>query len=288
MMRNFRPIGLCNTSYKLVTKIIVARIKPFLPLIIGPTQSSFLAGRRAADNAIIVQEYLNHFRKMKGKKGSMIIKIDLEKAFDRLEWSFIRDSLFYFNFPPNLSKVIMSCITTSSIAILINGTKTDFFEPSRGIRQGDPISPYIFIICMERLSRMIDEAIVAHSWTPISISKSGPKISHLFFADDLTLFARADSNNCNTIASILHTFCEISGQKLNLSKSRVLFSRNCSQEMINQCSTMLNIKASTSFGKYLGFPMFSSRLENRDYQFIIDNIQTKLSGWKTKLLNMTG
>lgn len=98
--KNFRPIGLCNTQYKIITKIIANRIKPFLQSLIGETQASFLYKRRFSDNAIIVQEYINHFRKMKGLTPHMILKIDLEKVVDRLEWSFIRQALFFFNFTP--------------------------------------------------------------------------------------------------------------------------------------------------------------------------------------------
>lgn len=93
----------------------------------------------------------------------MILKIDLEKAFDKLEWSFIKDTLLFFGFPDHLSKLIMSCVTTSSIYVLVNGTKTNFFKPSRGIRQGDPMSPYLFILCMERISRGIDSEVNAEN-----------------------------------------------------------------------------------------------------------------------------
>lgn len=98
-LKNFKSIGLYNTNCKLVTKIIVNIIKSFLPTIISPCQDSFLSNRRAVDNDMIVQEYLTHFAKMKGKKASMIIKVDLGKAFDRLEWSFIRKPLTSLDFP---------------------------------------------------------------------------------------------------------------------------------------------------------------------------------------------
>lgn len=97
--RNFRPIGLCNTIYKLIIKIITLRLKDYLNTIIGPSQASFLPGRRTSDNAIIVQDYINHFRKMKEKVANMILKIALEKAIDRLEWSFFKNTLKYFNLP---------------------------------------------------------------------------------------------------------------------------------------------------------------------------------------------
>jgi len=128
---------------------------------------------------------------MKGKKANLILKIDLEKASDKIEWSFIRETLIYFRFPRNIINLIMSCVTTSKISILINGNKTEYFEPSRGIRQGDPLSPYLFILCMEILSRKIDQEVQLKNWSPIKISHKGPLISHLFFANDLVLMSRA-------------------------------------------------------------------------------------------------
>lgn len=119
----------------------------------------------------------------------MILNIDLKKAFDRIEQSFVRQTLFFFNFPTKLIKLIMSCISNSFISMLVNGSKTLLFKPSMGIRQGDLMSPYIFILCMELLSRRINHVVDVLNWTLISITNGGTKVSHLFFTDDLTLFA---------------------------------------------------------------------------------------------------
>lgn len=107
-LKNFKPISLRNTTYKIITKVVVNKIKPILNKIIGPCQASFLKNRQATDNVIIVQEIINHFKKMNGQNGNMIMKIDLEKAFDKLEWSFVKYTLHYFNFPSNIINLIMS------------------------------------------------------------------------------------------------------------------------------------------------------------------------------------
>ena len=127
-LSNYQPISLCNTIYKIVTKIIVNRIHPFLFGLISPLQAAFVPGRKGLDNAIIVQELIHTMSKKKGKTGVMAIKLNLEKAYDRLEWSFIRDTLNLFNFLDQLISLIMSCVSTTSISILFNGGGTGCFS----------------------------------------------------------------------------------------------------------------------------------------------------------------
>ncbi|GKV21615.1 hypothetical protein SLEP1_g31576 [Rubroshorea leprosula] len=163
-VQQFRPIGLCNTTYKIISKILVNRIKPILESLISPCQASFVPGRKGTDNILILQELVHSFSNKRGKVGDVIVKLDLEKAYDRLEWSFIREALVYFQFPHRVIDLIMSCISTSHITILVNGGKTEKLTPSRGIRQGDPLSPYLFILCMEFLSIKISGDMARGLW----------------------------------------------------------------------------------------------------------------------------
>ena len=127
--------------------------------------------------------------KKKGHQGYMIIKIDLEKAFDRMEWSFVRNMLFSLGFHQDTIDLILSCISSTNVSLLLNGSQLEEFQPSRGLRQGDPISPYIFILCMEFLSTLIHKKCEEGDWTRVKASRNGPGFSHIFFADDLLLFA---------------------------------------------------------------------------------------------------
>ena len=154
-MGHFKPISLCNTVYKIVSKILVQRLRPLLPSLVSPMQAAFLEGRRSSDNVIIAQELIFSLKCRKGKDGYMIVKIDFEKAYDRLEWSFIKMVLEHFGLPENIVKLIMSCVSSTTTSILFNGSRMYSFQPTRGIRQGDPLSPYLFILCMEFLGAQI-------------------------------------------------------------------------------------------------------------------------------------
>ena len=210
---------------------------------------AFLEGRRGTDNVIITQELIYSLRKRKGRTGYMVIKFDLEKAYDRLEWSFIKMVLEHFGFLEMLIKLIMSCMSTTTTAILFNGSKLDSFQPSRGIRQGDPISPYLFLLCMEFLGAQITSMCEDKRWDKVKASRSGSSFSHVFFADDLMLFPKANSKNCESIIEVLDNFCNLAGQKVNLTKSKILFSPNVSCRRRRSICRRLGIAATTNLGK---------------------------------------
>lgn len=168
-LNNFRPISLVNTSYKIITKILVQRIRPYLKDIISPNHNSFIPGRGSEENFIIASEILHTMNKKKGKKGLFALKLDLEKAYDRLEWPFIEHCLKRLNFTYDSIKLIMSCVNAGQSCFQVNGNRTNDFTPSRGIRQGDPLSPHLFIICLEYLSRTIHEACASKVWTPFRV-----------------------------------------------------------------------------------------------------------------------
>ena len=283
---NYRPISLCNSVYKVVTKIIVARLRPFMGNLISPLQTEFVPGRKGVDNAIIAQEIIHSLGKKKGQVGYMALKIDLEKAYDKIEWSFIKEMMVRVNLPTNLIDIIMSCVSTVLTSILINRETTNLIFPSRGLRQGDSLSPYLFILCMDYLSQLIGEKCEAKHWHPVKTSQNGPAFSHLLFADNLLFFAKADIQNSLAIREVLDDFCSISGQSISEAKSRVYFSPNVSRELREELGDIIEFASIPTLGKYLGFPLKQVGTSSHDYNFILDRVKQKLTSWKANVLSM--
>ena len=272
----------------MITKIIVARLRPYLDKLISPMQAAFVPGRKGIDNIIIAQEIIHSLGKKKGRTDYMALKIDLEKAYDKLEWSFIRDMLIQINLPPDIIDLIMSCVSTVSTSILFNGETLDLIFPSRGIRQGDPISLYLFIFCMDNLGQLIEEKCSRNLWQPVKASQSGPAFSHLLFADDLILFAKADGVNSAAIKDVLDSFCSISGQTVSEAKSRVYFSPNVDRDTRESLCDILGFASTPFLREYLGFLLKQPGSSSHDYDFILDRVKQKLAGWKANFLSLAG
>ncbi|KAL0003477.1 hypothetical protein SO802_017258 [Lithocarpus litseifolius] len=214
----FRPISLCNVIYKLVSKVLANRLQGILPDIISENQSAFQAGRLISDNILMAYETLHYMKHQPGKAGFMALKLDMSKAYDRVEWSYLKLLMLKMGFHEKWVYLMMMCITTVSYSILINGEPSGKIVPSRGLRQGDPISPYLFLLCSEGLHALIEKAALEGHIRGISLCRNGPRLTHLFFADDSLLFCRASIQECNHIQAILSDYEKASGQKLNREK----------------------------------------------------------------------
>jgi hypothetical protein len=180
-----RPISLYNVIYKLISKVLANRLKVFLPEIISPTQSAFVPGRLISDNILIAYELTHHIlNRKKGEKGFAAIKLDMSKAYDRVEWSFLGQMMEKLGFCQRWIQLIMKCVSTVSYRIKVNGALSESFEPERGLRQGDPLSPYLFLLCAEGFSALLAKAEEDGLISGVKICRNAPSISHLLFVDD--------------------------------------------------------------------------------------------------------
>lgn len=287
-MSKFRPIGLCNVIYKLVTKLMVLRLKPIMEKVVSPFQSSFIPGRLIEDNVVLVQEMVHSFARKRGGRRWMAFKIDLEKAYDRLKWDFIDDSCSLLGLPSSWCSWIKNCIRSPTMRVVWDGEMSDSFVPSRGIRQGDPISPYLFVLCLERLGHSIQALVDNGEWKPIKVKRDCPGISHVFFADDIILFAEASVSQVKLINKCLREFCAVSGQRVSTSKSKLFVSPNVSGTFRHNLQVAAGLPISSDFGNYLGVPMIQSRLKSTDFNSILVKTKHRLATWKGKLLSFAG
>jgi len=247
---DYKPIALCNVYFKIISKILTQRLKPLLHKLVSDNQSAFLAGRAIADNVLITHETL-HFLKTSGaiKNCSMAVKTDMSKAYDRVEWSFIKAVLQRMGFASCWIDWILECTSTVTYSFLINSQPLEKVVPSRGIRQGDPLSPYIFILCGEVLSGLCRQAQVSKH-----MSQHSPSVNHLLFADDTMFFCKTKKKDCTALLTILQRYGDVSGQLINTQKSSVFFSRRTPYETQLQVKQWLSIINDGGLGKYLGLP----------------------------------
>ena len=281
----FRPISLGNFIFKVISKILANRLKPLLHKIISPNQSAFLQGRSIHDNSILAHEIFHSMKKKKGNGGLMAIKLDMEKAFDRMEWSFLLRIFSLLGFSPKWLQLVEQCISTASFSILLDGSPFGMFISSRGLRQGDPLSPFLFILGSEALSRLIVRAENHGFINGIKISRDSPRISYLLFVDDLMFFAKASTSEASIILDCLTTYLQWSGQNINFQKSSIFFSLNSHHNAIANIKSILNLQQISPRAKYLGLPLFVNKTKKRAFEDIKANILSRITGWKAKLLS---
>jgi hypothetical protein len=220
----FRPISLCNVLYKIVSKVLANKLKVNLPMVISPNQSAFLPRRLITDNILAAYETLHTMQtRLWSKVGFMGIKLDISKAYDKVEWFFLEVVMTKMGFAERWVSLIMACVQSVSYSIVVNGTPVGQINPSRGLRQGDPISPYFFLLCAEALNSMLSKAESARVITGVPTSKRGPKLTHLFFADDSLLFCKVNLVEWRRLTKFLERYEDASGQKLNKDKTSLFF-----------------------------------------------------------------
>ncbi|KAL6193839.1 hypothetical protein ACLB2K_034923 [Fragaria x ananassa] len=212
-MQQLRPISLCNVIYKICSKVLANRLKPLLDDIISPFQSAFVPGRLISDNSILAYEISHYLKKRRrGHVGYSAVKLDMSKAYDRVEWKFLEAMMIQLGFGKRWITWIMRCVKTVTYSFVINGEPVGNLIPSRGLRQGDAISPYLFLFCAEYLSRLLVMAEQQHQIEGVRICPEAPPITHLFFADDSFIFIRAGFREFIILRNILRLYEKATGQ----------------------------------------------------------------------------
>ncbi|KAL5556875.1 hypothetical protein UlMin_039111 [Ulmus minor] len=276
--------GLCNVIYKIISKMLANRLRRVMGSVISEEQSAFIPGRLITDNAIIGFESLHAIKRRKTKKNYLALKLDMAKVYDRVEWEFIQRMMTKLGFSGVWINKIMACISSVTYSFQFNGKRFGHLTPSRGLRQGDPLSPYLFLLCGEGLSSLLHRYEQNEVLQGLRCGTRGPTISHLLFADDSLFFLEAKLSACAAVKEILRFYEAASGQVVNLSKSAVCFGPNTPESDAAQMVALLGVPKVSCHEKYLGLPCFSGKNKQGLFSSIRDRVWNKLCGWKSKLL----
>lgn len=284
----FRPIALCNISLKIITKILACRLRKYLGAIVHPSQSAFIPQRAISDNIIINHEVMRYLKTKKGHNGFMAIKIDLAKAYDRVEWCVLLKVLDRLDFSSQFYNLVMECVATARFSVLLNGSPYGFFAAERGLRQGDPLSPALFTIFSDILSRMLAKAELEGRLSGVKVTRTSPRITHLMYADDVVIYGKATVQEATTVKEILQQYCSCTGQELNWNKSSIHFSANVPAPTRSTLSHLLGMKACDHTGTYLGHSFCNFSSKTKEFTTLVEKVRRKLSGWKKQSLSMAG
>ncbi|KAL4033168.1 hypothetical protein IC575_006254 [Cucumis melo] len=282
--KDFRPISLTTSIYKIIAKTLSNRLKLTLLGTISGNQLAFIKNRQITDAILMANEVLDYW-KVKKIKG-FILKLDIEKAFDNLNWDFIDYVLEIKNFPNSWRKWIRGCISNVTYSVIINGRPQGRIKANRGLRQGDPLSPFLFVIAMDYLTRLLTHLKVSGAIKGVSLNNNC-NISHILFADDILLFV--EDNDCflNNLRMTLSLFEKASGLKINLSKS-ALVPVNVSLNRAKECASSWGISCHSLPLTYLGVPLGGNPKSSLFWRNIEDKIQKKLNNWKYAQISKGG
>ncbi|KAL6565077.1 hypothetical protein OROMI_016527 [Orobanche minor] len=281
--KDFRPISLCNSTYKIISKILSKRLASILPSFINSAQSGFIKGRNITDNILTAHEVTHDISQ---SMTNTIIKLDMEKAYDRINWNFIFQVMTRFGFSVAWVNFIKSCISNCWFSILVNGQSAGFFKSDRGIRQGDPLSPLIFAIAADYFSRSIDKMFDRNPTMFYKIKKN-VKITHLAYADDILIFLNATKKNLHLLNNCLTHYENVSGQKVNNFKSNFIMYKPTPQ-VASWVQRISGFKNATLPVMYLGVPLWKGFQSFEMYSPLISKIKTKILNWNHHLLSTGG
>lgn len=284
-MSQFRPISCCNAIYKCIGKMIASRMSSVMPSLISLNQTTFLPGRSLGDNVALAQSLCRDYHLAVGP-SRITCKLDIRKAFDSLNWSFIFNVLSAMNFPTKFINLIRVCVSTCMHSVKVNGALEGYFSAKSGIRQGDPISPYLFVLAMELLNicvlKVMEGSNFCYHWRCRKLN-----LTHLVFADDLLMFCKGDIESFSILRNAVTLFSSISGLHLNNEKCTVFFG-----DVPNNIKmSVLNFSGFTEGHlpiTYLGVPLLSKCLTTRDCQPLIHRICSRVELWTNRSISQAG
>jgi hypothetical protein len=282
-LSEYRPISLINSVSKIITKILANILAPHMNSLISNAQNAFIKKMCIHDNFIYAQRVIQLLHKK--KRPALFIKLDISKAFDSLGWTFLLEVLENLGFSRKWRNWISVMLGTATSRVLINGQPSMEIRHARGLRQGDPLSPLLFILAIDPLQRIIEAAANKGVLKPVL-----PKAANLrcsLYADDAAIFADPNSLELEHLHKILTFFGDCSGLKINISKTEI-FPIRLEDSAVSHLLLNFPGKIAKFPGRYLGLPLHIRKLRRVEVQPLIDKIGARLPGWKGRLLSTAG
>lgn len=280
----YRPISLIGCLYKMLSKVLAGRFKKVLKCVISSVQSAFLTGRNILDGVVVVNEVMDMAKRQ--RKKCVILKADFEKAYDSVSWSYLDYMLDRLGFGVKWRGWMRTCFSSNSISILVNGSPTEEFVAQKGLKQGDPLAPFLFLVAAEGLAGLVRRGVESNNLNGFKLSES-LSVELLQFADDTIFFCDGGDRSVWCLKAILRSFELVSGLKVNFAKSNVI-GINMEERTMEGISQFLSCRLGSMSFKFLGVPVGANPRLRSTWQPIIDSIKARLNSWKSRQLSIGG
>ncbi|KAF5804783.1 putative RNA-directed DNA polymerase [Helianthus annuus] len=284
-LSDYRPISFVGCVNKVISKVLANRLKGVIHRLISEEQTTFLANRSILDGPLMLNEIVAWLKR--SKKEGMLVKVDLEKAYDTLSWDFLDSILEQMNFHPRWRSWVMALVSSARASVLVNGSPTQEFQCGRGLRQRDPISPFLFIIAMEALSGVFKKACSIGIFKGIVCGRNGPALSHLLYADDVVFLGEWSVENARNLNRIMRCFYLASGLRVNLAKSSV-YGVGVNESQVLDMATILRCRVGSFPFKYLGLQVEANMNLVKHWKPVIETFKKRLTVWKANTLSYGG
>lgn len=269
--------------------MLASRLKLILPEIISQPQSAFVPGRLITDNNLVACECVHKIKNTRNtQSGLYVVKLGMHKAYDRVEWIFLKNMLIKLGFHAQWVRMIMNFVSSVRYAVRYNSQEMEGFSPTRGVRQGDPLSPYLFLLCAEGLSSLLQYEEEVGGIDGIKVCINAQSVSHLLFADDSLVLMKADMLNVASLQQVLDTYCANSGQMVSRAKSSIFFSPNTSVVTKEEICQELYIDTEAISEKYLGLPALVGADISDCFNHFVERVWERIAGWMEKQLSLGG